>query len=64
MKQSLLILFAMFPLVYYFVSYQPHYPAAMAWLLLLLAGFEVQSWIRDGSNSSPLDGRREAGRPG
>jgi len=43
-RAALLIPLAMFPLVYYFVSYQPHYPAPLAWLLLLLAAYEVQSW--------------------
>jgi hypothetical protein len=32
---------AMFPLVYYVVSYVGHYPAPLAWLLLLLAGYAV-----------------------
>jgi len=45
-RAALLIPLAAFPLVYYFVSYQGHYPAPLAWLLLLLAGYEVRSWIR------------------
>lgn len=45
-RAALLMPLAMFPLVYYLVSYQPHYPAPLAWLLLLLAGYEVRSWIR------------------
>ncbi len=43
-RAALLIPLATFPLVYYFVIYQAHYPAPLAWLLLLLAGYEVQSW--------------------
>jgi len=44
-RAALLIPLATFPLVYYVVSYDAHYPAPLAWLLLLLAGYEVQSWI-------------------
>ena len=44
-RAALLIPLATFPLVYYIVSYQAHYPAPLAWLLLLLASYEVQSWI-------------------
>ena len=44
-RAVLLIPLATFPLVYYFVIYQAHYPAPLAWMLLLLAGYEVQSWI-------------------
>ena len=44
-RAALLIPLATFPLVYYVVSYVAHYPAPLAWLLLLLAGYEVQSWI-------------------
>jgi hypothetical protein len=43
-RAALLIPLTMFPLVYYFVIYQAHYPAPLAWMLLLLAGYEVQSW--------------------
>jgi len=44
-RAALLIPLATFPLVYYVVSYQAHYPAPLTWLLLLLASYEVQSWI-------------------
>jgi 4-amino-4-deoxy-L-arabinose transferase-like glycosyltransferase len=44
-RAALLIPLATFPLVYYVVSYVEHYPAPLAWLLLLLAAYEVQSWI-------------------
>jgi 4-amino-4-deoxy-L-arabinose transferase-like glycosyltransferase len=44
-RAALLVPLATFPLVYYFVSYLSHYPAPLAWLLLLLAAYEVQSWI-------------------
>jgi hypothetical protein len=44
-RAALLIPLATFPLVYYIVSYQAHYPAPLAWLLLLLASYEVQGWI-------------------
>lgn len=45
-RAALLIPLTMFPLVYYFVSYVAHYPAPLTWMLLLLASYEVQSWIR------------------
>jgi hypothetical protein len=45
-RAALLIPLATFPLVYYFVSYVAHYPAPLAWMLLLLAGAEVQHWIK------------------
>jgi len=44
-RAALLVPPATLPLVYYIVSYQAHYPAPLAWMLLLLAGYEVQSWI-------------------
>ena len=44
-RAVLLIALAAFPLVYYVVSYVAHYPAPLGWLLLLLAGCEVQSWV-------------------
>lgn len=44
-RASLLIPLATFPLIYYLVSYLPHYPAPMAWMLLLLAGCEIQGWM-------------------
>jgi hypothetical protein len=44
-RAALLIPLATFPLVYYVVSYQAHYPAPLAWMLLLLGAYEVQSWI-------------------
>jgi hypothetical protein len=50
----LLIPLATFPLVYYVVSYVAHYPAPLAWLLLLLASYEVQSWIfRENNRAAP-----------
>ena len=54
-RAALLIPLATFPLVYYIVSYQAHYPTPLAWLLLLLAGYEVQSWFsrRDDSCAAP-----------
>ena len=50
-RAALLIPLATFPLVYYVVSYVPHYPAPVAWLLQLLAGYEVQSWISRGNHN-------------
>jgi 4-amino-4-deoxy-L-arabinose transferase-like glycosyltransferase len=50
-RTALLIPLALFPLVYYIVSYQAHYPAPLAWVLLLLVGYEVQSWISRRSNT-------------
>ncbi len=47
-RAALAIPLAAFPLVYYVVSYVPHYPAPLAWMLLLLAGFEVQAWFSPG----------------
>ena len=43
-RAALLIPLATFPLVYYIVSYVAHYPAPLAWMLLLLAGAEVRHW--------------------
>jgi hypothetical protein len=45
-RAALLIPLATFPLIYYIVSYVAHYPAPLAWLLLLLGGYEVQGWFR------------------
>jgi 4-amino-4-deoxy-L-arabinose transferase-like glycosyltransferase len=44
-QAALLIPLAAFPLVYYIVSYVAHYPMPLSWMLFLLAGYEVQSWI-------------------
>jgi hypothetical protein len=44
-RAALLIPLATFPLVYYVVSYVAHYPAPLAWLLLLLASHEVHGWF-------------------
>ena len=44
-RAALLIPLATFPLVYYVVSYVAHYPSPLAWMLLLLAGYEVQGWL-------------------
>jgi 4-amino-4-deoxy-L-arabinose transferase-like glycosyltransferase len=44
-RVALVIPLATFPLVYYVVSYIAHYPAPVAWMLLLLAGYEAQGWI-------------------
>jgi len=49
-RAALLIPLATFPLVYYIVSYVAHYPAPLAWMLLVLAGYEVQSWISRGNH--------------
>lgn len=43
-RAALIIPLVAFPLVYYVVSYVPHYPAPLAWLLSLLAGFEILHW--------------------
>ncbi len=48
-RAALLIPLVTFPLVYYIVSYVGHYPIPLTWLLLLLAGYEVQSWMRRGT---------------
>lgn len=50
-RAALLIPLATFPLVYYIVSYVAHYPAPLAWMLLLLAGYEIQSWISRGNHN-------------
>ena len=55
-RAALLIPLAAFPLVYYVVSYLAHYPAPLSWLLLLLAGAEVQHWFQPG-NSAPAPAR-------
>jgi len=53
-RAALLIPLAIFPLVYYFVSYVAHYPAPLAWMLLLLSGYEVQNWM-GGANHNHAD---------
>jgi 4-amino-4-deoxy-L-arabinose transferase-like glycosyltransferase len=50
-RAALFIPLATFPLICYLVSYIAHYPAPLAWLLLLLAGYEVQNWISRGSHN-------------
>lgn len=45
-RAALFIPLAMFPLVLYIVDYMPRYRAPIDWILLVLAGAEVQSWIR------------------
>jgi len=45
-RAALLMPLATFPLVYYVVSCVAHYRAPLEWMLLLLAGAEVQHWIR------------------
>jgi 4-amino-4-deoxy-L-arabinose transferase-like glycosyltransferase len=52
-RAALLIPLATFPLVYYIVSYDAHYPAPLAWMLLLLASCEVQSWFKRGNDAEP-----------
>jgi len=44
-RAALLIPLVTFPLVYYIVIYQAHYPAPLAWMLLLLAAYELLSWF-------------------
>jgi hypothetical protein len=46
-RAALTIPLVAFPLVYYVVSYVAHYPAPLAWMLLLLAGYEVRNWRSD-----------------
>ena len=58
-RAVLLIPLALFPLVYYFVSYVAHYPAPLASMLLLLASYEVRSWISRG-NQNRADPTRPA----
>ena len=58
-RAVLLIPLITFPLIYYVVSYVEHYPLPLAWLLLLLAGYEVRSWInrmrlRSGLTALPM----------
>jgi 4-amino-4-deoxy-L-arabinose transferase-like glycosyltransferase len=47
-RAALLIPLAAFPLVYYVVSYVAHYPAPLAWLLLLPAGAEIHHLLDRG----------------
>ena len=58
-RAALVIPLAAFPLVYYVVSYVAHYPAPLAWMLFLLSGYEVQSWVSRG-NHDPADPARSA----
>ena len=41
-KAGLIIPLATFPVVYYIVSYVEHYPMPLAWILLLLASYEIR----------------------
>lgn len=50
-RAGLIIPLATFPLVYYIVSYVEHYRAPLAWMLLLLASYEIQSWMTRGNRS-------------
>jgi 4-amino-4-deoxy-L-arabinose transferase-like glycosyltransferase len=56
-RAALLIPLATFPLVYYIVSYQTHYPVPLEWMLLLLAAHEVQSWIFRGNDHRSAQSR-------
>jgi hypothetical protein len=49
-RASLVIPLTTFPLVYYVVSYVAHYPAPVAWMLLMLGGYEVQRWLSNESH--------------
>jgi len=51
-RAALVVPLAAFPLVYYVVSYVPHYPAPLSWMLLLLAGYEAQAWFARGSHQT------------
>ncbi len=44
-RAALIIPLATFPLVYYIMSYVEHYRMPLAWMLLLLACYETQSWM-------------------
>jgi 4-amino-4-deoxy-L-arabinose transferase-like glycosyltransferase len=55
-RAAVLMPLATFPLVYYVVSYLAHYPAPLAWLLLLLAAYEVQSWTFHGNDDRSAAG--------
>ncbi len=44
-RAGLIIPMATFPLVYYIVSYVEHYRMPLAWMLLLLASYEMNSWM-------------------
>ncbi|MEN6532919.1 MAG: hypothetical protein ABFD60_07475 [Bryobacteraceae bacterium] len=62
-RAALLIPLVTFPLVYYVVSYVAHYPAPLAWMLLLLAGHEVQGWFGGNRGHSPQPGVSTNGGP-
>ncbi len=49
-RAALVIPLTTFPLVYYILSYVAHYPAPVAWMLLLLGGYEVQRWFDNKSH--------------
>ncbi len=54
-RAGLIIPLATFPLVYYIVSYVEHYPIPLAWMPLLLASYEILSWMtrKNHSRSDP-----------
>jgi hypothetical protein len=57
-RAALIIPLAAFPLVYYVVSYLEHYRAPLAWMILLLASYEMQSWMmRKNINRADPGGR-------
>ncbi len=45
-RASFIIPLATYPLIYYFVAYMPRYRVPIDWILFLLAGAAVWSWIR------------------
>lgn len=57
-RAALLIPLATYPLVYYIVAYMPRYRVPMDWILLVLAGAAVLSWIGSPSRA----GEAEPGR--
>lgn len=53
-RAALVIPLATYPIIYYITAYMPRYRVPIDWILLILAGALVWSWIRP--RSSRLDG--------
>lgn len=56
-RAALLIPLATYPLIYYVVAYMPRYGEPVRWLLYLLAGAAVWSWVADSGEPSSQEVR-------
>jgi len=65
-RAAILIPLATYPLIYYLVPYMIRYRTPLDWILLILAGCEVMSWIQRLQPAYPIAkmSQTRAGRPG